>query len=267
METLSAAIRAKQKRGDPGATIDADMVRLSARKVPEIDGYLISPVATLPSRVADVMQLGTRRMLDVADSAIREINLERANGACLLVRAVFETGCLMFYLSEQVRRAVQSPDSADLERLGAFAFNTLVGSGPKAKTFVFQEGHRVTNVLTIMEKLDKELDAPFLGYYEGLSEHSHPNAHGMLLTYGDTHRGCVTTFTDGKQSRIDASLHMCVSALAISLKLAESSYSQWESDRIALAMIAEKAIHDNGTWPSDIPFPIPRRDDGTFPTK
>ena len=31
-------------------------------------------------------------------------------------------------------------------------------------------------------------------------------------------------------------------------------------------LLAKKRIHDAGTWPKDIPYPIPRRSDGSFPT-
>ncbi|MEQ1760350.1 MAG: hypothetical protein ABL986_18695 [Vicinamibacterales bacterium] len=53
--------------------------RLIERKVPEIDGYLLSPVSSLPSKVADVLQLGIRRTIDLTESAI---NAVVAYGAC-----------------------------------------------------------------------------------------------------------------------------------------------------------------------------------------
>ena len=182
METFSATIRQKHSRGNRCEDIDSAIAKLQARKVAEIDGYLLSPVSSIPSKAADLLQLGTRRSVDLAESAIREMNREALNSSCILTRAVLETGCLMLYISHQVRHAVKDPAKADLDKLNTFMMDTLVGSGPKAKTFIFKEGHRVTNILTIMEKLDRELETPFLGFYEGLSEHSHPNAHGMALT-------------------------------------------------------------------------------------
>jgi hypothetical protein len=56
----------------------------------------------------------------------------------------------------------------------------------------------------------------------------------------------ATRDTDGKQSRIDASLHLCVSALAISLRLAESAYGQWERDKTTLAVLAESGFMTMG---------------------
>ena len=176
METLSAAIRERHTREGSCDAIDIALGELAARKVPEIDGYLLSPVSSLPSKIADLLQLGTRRTIDLAESAIREINLQQVNSSCLLARAVLETCCLMLYLSEQIRQTVQEPNKADLDKLNEFASNMLMGSGPKAKTFYFKEGYVVTNILTIIEKLDTKLETPFIGFYEGLSEHAHPNA-------------------------------------------------------------------------------------------
>jgi hypothetical protein len=266
MERLSDTIRAKHARGNRCEEIDAAIAALVARRVIEIDGYLLSPVSSTPSRIADVLQLGTRRRVDLAESTIREMNLERLNSTCILARAVLETGCLMLYLSHLVRHAVSDPASAEFDKLHGFAFDTLVGSGKKAKTFIFMEGHTVTNILTIMEKLDKDLETPFLGFYEGLSEPSHPNAHGMALTYVQTHKACVTTYTDQKPGRVDASMSLAISALTSARQIADMANRHWEEDRNAFILLAEKRIHEAGTWPTDIPYPIPRRTDGSFPT-
>src|SRR5207247_2569236 len=142
----------------------------------------------------------------------------------------------------------------------------LIGSGPKANTFYFKEGYVVTNILTIIEKLDKKLETPFMGFYEGLSEHAHPNAHGMALTYVETHQACVTAYTDRKESRAMVSLSLAISALASALQIAEMANRHWEQDRLQFTLLAEKNIHEKGTWPEGMPYPIPRRSDGTFPT-
>jgi len=172
----------------------------------------------------------------------------------------------MLYVSEEIRQTVQEPNKADLDRLNKFAANMLVGSGPKAKTFYFKEGFIVTNILTIIEKLDKKLETPFMGFYEGLSEHAHPNAHGMALTYVETHMACVTTYTDRKESRATASFVLAISALASALQIAEMANRHWVKDRLQFTLLAEKNIHEKGTWPKDIPYSIRRRSDGTFPT-
>jgi hypothetical protein len=168
METFSATVRQTHARDNRCDEIDAALAQLAQRKVQEIDGYLLSPVSSLPSKIADLLQLGTRRAIDLAESAIREMNLQQVNSSCLLVRAVLETCCLMLYVSEQVRQTVQEPAKANFDKLNEFAANMLIGSGPKAKTFYFREGYVVTNILTIIEKLDKKLETPFMGVLRGL---------------------------------------------------------------------------------------------------
>ena len=128
------------------------------------------------------------------------------------------------------------------------------------------EGYFVTNILTIMERLDKELETRLLGFYEGLSEHAHPNAHGMALTYVETHEAGVTTYTNQKRSRVDVSLGLAIGSLASALQIADMANCYWDTDREAFILLQEKMIYDAGTWPQDTPYPIPRRSDGTFPT-
>ena len=247
MERLSDAIRQKHARGNRCEEIDAAIAALVARKVIEIDGYLLSPVSstTVEDRRRPAAQVRGGASI-LPESTIREMNLEGLNSACILARAVLETGCLMLYLSHLVRHAVSDPASADFDKLHGFAFDTLVGSGKKAKTFIFMEGHTVTNILTIMEKLDKDLGTPFLGFYEGLSEHSHPNAHGMALTYVETHKACVTTYTDQKPGRVDASMSLAISALTSALQIADMANQHWDEDRIAFILSRRRGFMKRG---------------------
>ena len=264
MECFSEAIQNEYEEHECPLRIHEALGRLRQKKVPEIDGYLLSPVSILPTKVANVLQLGTRRTLDLTESSIREINREQVISSCLLVRGVLETACLMWDLTRRVTKDVRA--GTDLPALDTKTANTLLGSGPKAKTFTFFENHFAQNILTIIQRLDKELDAPFEGFYEGLSEHAHPNAHGMVLLYAETHKACVTTFTDKNESRAKASLGLALSALATSLDIVEKALEEWEDMKPTLILLAEKQLHEKGTWPTDIPYPITRRSDGSFPT-
>jgi hypothetical protein len=57
METLSAAIRQTHARASSCDDIDTALAELAKKKVHEIDGYLLSPVSSLPSKIADLLQL------------------------------------------------------------------------------------------------------------------------------------------------------------------------------------------------------------------
>ena len=264
MERFSEAIQSAYEEHECPLCIHEVLGRLIERKVPEIDGYLLSPVSSLPSKVADVLQLGTRRTIDLTESSIREINREQVISSCLLVRGVLETACLMWDLTHRMTKDVRA--GSDLTDLNTKAANTLLGSGQKAKTFKFFGNHVVQNILTSVQRLDKELDAPFEGFYEGLSERAHPNAHGMVLVYAEAHKASVTTFTDKNGLNVKVSLSLALSALASSLDLVEKTLEEWEEVKRNLILLAEKQLHEKGSWPADVPYPIPRRSDGSFPT-
>lgn len=59
---------------------------------------------------------------------------------------------------------------------------------------------------------------------------------------------------------------VAISALTSALQIADMANRHWDEDRIAFILLAETRIHEAGTWPPDIPYPIPRRTDGSFPT-
>ena len=264
MERFSVAIQNAYEEHESPPCIHEALGRLIERKVPEIAGHLLSPVSSLPSKVADVLQLGTRRTIDLTESSIREINREQVISSCLLVRGVLETACLMWDLTRRVTKDVRA--GSDLTDLNTKVTNTLLGSGKKAKTFKFFENHVAQNILTIIQRLDKELDAPFGGFYEGLSEHAHPNAHGMVFVYAEAHKAGVTTFTDKNGSYVKVSLRLALGALASSLDLVEKALTEWEDVKLDLILLAEKHLHKKGSWPADVPYPIPRRSAGSFPT-
>lgn len=135
-----------------------------------------------------------------------------------------------------------------------------MGHGPKAKTFILAEEHVVQNILTIIQRLDKELEAPFGGFYEGLSEHAHPNYHGMMALYFDGHDGAISKFTDHREGRTKASLILAICALATSLDILVLVAEKRAELSDELAALSERRIHERGTWPADVEYPIRRAD-------
>ena len=73
-------------------------------------------------------------------------------------------------------------------------------------------------------------------------------------------------FTDKNGPRVKVSLSPALSALASSLDMVEKALEEWEEVKLDLILLAEKQLHEKGTWPTDVPYPIPRRSDGSFPT-
>ena len=132
MERFSGAIQSAYEEHECPPRIHEALGRLIERKVPEIDGYLLSPVSSLPSKVADVLQLGTRRTIDLTESSIREINREQVISSCLLVRGVLETACLMWDLTRRVSKDVRAgTDLTDLITTATGDFKLPYGNLPR----------------------------------------------------------------------------------------------------------------------------------------
>ena len=88
----------------------------------------------------------------------------------------------------------------------------------------------------------------------------------MVSVYAEAHKANVTTFTDKNGSYVKVSLSLALSALASSLDFVEKALEEWEEVKLDLILLAEKHLHEKGSWPADVPYPIPRRSDGFFPT-
>jgi hypothetical protein len=154
---------------------------------------------------------------------------------------------------------IDEDDVAALEKFDKYVTNTILGHGPKAKTFVLAEQYVVQNILTIIQRLSKQYEVPFEGFYEGLCEYAHPNYLGMMGVYTEgEHAGGITTFTDRRASRAKASTFIWMGALATSLELVESSLTKWANLVYTVATLSERRIYEQGTWPADIDYPINR---------
>jgi hypothetical protein len=177
----------------------------------------------------------------------------------VLTRAVFETACLLFDVIRKLEDIIEEDDDAALDEFDKYITNTILGHGPKAKTFVLAEQYVVQNILTIIQRLSKQYEVPFDGFYEGLCEYAHPNYIGMMSVYTEAeHTGGITTFTDRRASRARASTFIWMGALATSFELVESSLTKWANVVHRVAILAERRIYEQGTWPADIDYPIKR---------
>jgi hypothetical protein len=91
---------------------------------------------------------------------------------CVLVRAVFETSCLMYDIASQLERVVGEGDPAGVDDLDKNLVAVLLGH--KSQDWAMAEEIIARNVITIIQRLTKQLDVPLLWFYDGLSEHAHP---------------------------------------------------------------------------------------------
>lgn len=132
-----------------------------------------------------------RRTVSLANSCMSMWNNRNAIGSALFARALIETVAFVYDLEIQVSKAVKEGNlklAKDLieNRTLSTRSKRLIASNPSAKS---------TNILTIIQKIDKEYDG-ILEAYEDLSEVCHPNVSGTLFMYANMNeKNCNVTFS------------------------------------------------------------------------
>src|SRR5262249_42850972 len=100
----------------------------------------------------------------------------------------------------------------------------------------------------------RTMKMPLDGFYEGLSEHSHPNISAMFALYTEKNDDAVTVFSDRDEGRGRATMIGALAALTVALGLVELAYDQWDEHH-ALAMLCEEHIFEKGEWPTNQGIP------------
>jgi len=237
--------------------IEAALDTLHKLKVAECDGLALSPVSKLPAQVFILLQAGLRRTIELTEAAIREVNHRHMVTSALLARGTLETSCLLWDVMRQVESVVEKDDTAHVKELLETLSKSLLGS--KAKDMMVDESIVARNVLTIIERLSKKLSVPLEGFYSRLSEFAHPNYHGMMATYTQEGFDAATkVFCDCRNTSERALLLSALGALATSCSIVIESFRIAAARLEAAAVLAEKEIHERGTWPPDEPYPVNR---------
>lgn len=259
MEQISDTVKALRPEYDAPSAIEERLATLLEMRLDQIDGIALSPVSKVPAMTSMLCQCGLRRTIEFTESAIQEINRLNVTATCVLVRSALETACFLWEVTRRMEAVAASGDDAQMRELGKFLNNALLGSGPKAKTFALSPDYVQTNVLTHIQRLSKEFDVPLEGFYEGLSEHAHPNYHGMMATYTEAgHDTGYVAFTDRRSGRIEATLILAMGALASSLDIVEAALHREDRCSESLAALSEKQFYDSGKWPADEEYPVAR---------
>lgn len=220
----------------------------------------VSPVSRIPVKVSVIFQVGLRRMIELSNSTIRETNLENLSSMCVIGRSAFETACLLYDVSQQVEQYVKDDKPDSIEELDKYLVAILLGH--KSKDWALDEKIEARNILGIIRRLDKQFEGILMWFYDGLSEHAHPNYHGMLATYTFTKQEgddvAITRFTDRRDGRQRATSIHVVSALAIAVDMVKSAVERYEEHGHGFAALAERQIYERGTWPQNEAYPVTR---------
>lgn len=161
--------------------IQERLKRMEAILPERVDGFAISAVSKLPSKVMSYRASLMWRMAELARSAFDHFGKGELASAILLTRAALETTAAVWYLHKKVSASVES---GVLEDIDEYLMKLLVGTknDPAMPDPV--------NVVTFVRHVDKEVPG-FSAQYDILSEYAHPNWSGTSLLYAkpDSQKG------------------------------------------------------------------------------
>jgi len=215
----------------------------------------VSLVANVPLKARVLLQIGLRRNMELTASFVESFNAELFVPLFVIGRAVLETGCLLWEFWVRVQRILKEQDKAALVDFDDRVMSALLGAkstawaGDPAKC-------RAPNVLTIIDRLSKKESPGLRGFYDGLSEFAHPNYAGMHEAYCrvDAHAR-ETRYVDRPFGEDVGGLKVAMDATATGLEMTVYAVELYETQLLAFTRLCEDAIHDGGTWPSDVPYP------------
>jgi len=222
--------------------------------LPKVRREDISLVAKVPFKVAVILQIGLRRALHLTESTVRELNVGAFIPSFVLSRALLETACVVYDTWDRAENAMKSADGSALADFDEHVMAALVGS--RSEHWGHPEIVKATNILTIVERLDRTFDGSIMGFYVDLSEHAHPNFAGMAAPYSQIDdANSETRFIDDPWKRWAKGIVIPVGAMAVSLLLLNSSLSKHHKSFMDLTRACEEGIYKRGTWPPDVPYP------------
>jgi hypothetical protein len=257
MEWFASSL--KRKLNDPDLDkIEAVLEGLAAQKEKYTDTRALSPVSKMPFKIHDLLQIGLRRILELSDASVRELNRQNVSSSMVLVRAVFETSCLLFDAANRVVAASAKDDVKELDELDKFLMDVLMGF--KSKEWGFSEEFAARNVLTIIQRIGKQLGIDLMWYYEGLSEHAHPNYLGMMSVYRLTSEdgNPIVRYADSPNEARDTSIGIAIGGFAMAVEMMNMALVRYAEVAGRFTTLAERQIHEAGTWPREVEYPVKR---------
>ena len=138
------------------------------------DPRTVSRVAKIPFKALLLREFLAYRVAEVSTSACDLFSSGRTIAATILTRSAIEGIAWLLVLDWKIRKALQ--ENA-VGTTGDFIDRLLLGSrAPDAE-------HTAYNVLNAIDEVDKRMPG-FRAIYDTCSEFAHPNADGMMHSYG-----------------------------------------------------------------------------------
>jgi hypothetical protein len=179
---------------------------LSKTLVPAVDPATVSTIAKIPFKVLLLRELFAYRLAELSISACDLFRDSRNIAATTLTRGALEAVAGLFFLDRRTRKCL---DQKTLGNFSEFVNRLLLGSRhPKAK-------YEAYNVLNAIDELAKVIPG-FRRAYDMCSEFAHPNADGLINSYGRMDHETLLFNLDPR--KYQAPLEGIVSTLAAGLE-------------------------------------------------
>ncbi len=135
----------------------------------------------------------------------------------------------------------------DVQELGKFLMDVLFGY--KAKEWALSEEYVAKNVVTIIQRLTKQTDTNFEGFYAVLSEHAHPNYLGMMGVYQALLEdgNPMWKFSDGDAERRRMMFVSALQALIVALEMIQATMDQMLAVIVPFAELCERRSYERGS--------------------
>lgn len=240
--------------------VETLLVTATAACVPVNRASDVSPVVKMPNNARDLFQVALRRTVELSTAFIHAFNAELFIPLFVLGRAALETAWLGGETWRRLNKAIADPDKAELKEFGGFLMNASLGVKSK-KLAIFADACPMPNVLTVIGHLEKAGYAHLGEIYDLLCEYAHPNYLGMCDVYCSINEeACETRYIDHPMTKMIDRLPFAVKSVEVALAVSISAVEGYEEAIMRFTLLCEKDIHDRGTWPKDLEYPIRRED-------
>lgn len=188
----------------------------------------LSHISKLPYKALSLRETLIHRIADLSDAAISLYKSSNIVPAIIMIRSVFETSAVLFWLFEKLKHV---SETGDLKDMNDFLNKHLFGARNQNASV---ESY---NILTAIDHTDKEFENYRIAYND-LSEFAHPNWSGLMGAYSDAYKNKFVVKLGKGEGMIPSifSLPLLIS----SLKLAIHYYDEMEQHFIKFNELCDK---------------------------
>jgi len=203
-------------------------VQINTNLPDKIEAVALSNISKLPFKALSLRETLIHRIADLSDAAISLYKSSKIVPAIIMIRSVFETSAVLFWLFKKLKHV---SETSDLDDINDFLNKHLFGGRDENAPV---ESY---NILTAIDHTDKEFENYRIAY-DDLSEFAHPNWSGLIGAYSDAYKNKYVLNLGKVEGRVPSifSLPLLVS----SLKLATYYYDEMEQHFINFNELCDK---------------------------